>query len=375
MTGLPKQFLVIIKDYWFLITVIMSALLSLAYMIIFQVNPWDTQREIKHKRKLVGFHTLGGVSLLEAGHFKLAKAEFEAALKLASTNEEALNGRYLADLFLDLASPDWNPAVGLAVQDQLTRLIKQQSLQHVIEKYLGDLYAGTNQLDKAQLHYEKALALRSQYPDALCSLGWFHYSEVPDLERMEDCFRRTTTVNAHDYRGFHGLGYSLYMRALREENSEQRNQLMLEAAKQSDMAKTLSLQRFNIISDFGEVARCVDPRLSLHFHSYAMELLEDPTFVDVNPRGLLATLLEESGQVFIKGTDQLRAWINYQIALDCLAMHRLGHDPEGDKNHEVYLQKAREQDITKEISRIYFDQLRILERLTGDRASDPPPAG
>jgi tetratricopeptide (TPR) repeat protein len=317
----------------------------------------------------VGFHTLGGVSLLEAGHFKLAKAEFEAALVLAPTNEEALNGRYLADLFLEFESPDWNPAVGLAVQDQLTRLIKQQSLRHVIEKYLGDLYSRTNQFGQAQLHYEKALGLRPEYSDALCALGWFHYTYVPDLERMETYFRRTSEANAYDYRGFHGLGYSLYMRALREESPEQRNQLMHDAAKQSDVAKSLSFQRYNIMVDFGEVSRCVDPRLSLFFHSYAMELLEDPTFTEVNPRGIFATLLQEPGQVLIKGTDQLRAWINYQLALDCLAMHRLGQDPEGEKTHDAYFQKARDQDVSKEIFRIYSDQLAILDYLTGTRGS------
>ncbi len=369
MTVLPKQLLVIVKDYWFLITVIMSALLSTAYMIIFQVNPWDTQREIKHRRRLVGFHTLGGVSLLEAGHFKLAKAEFEAALVLASTNEEALNGRYLADLFLEFESPDWNPAVGLAIQDQLKRLIKQQSLQHVIEKYLGDLYSRTDQFDQAQLHYEKALGLRPEYSDALCALGWFHYTYVPDLGRMETYFRRTTEANAYDYRGFHGLGYSLYMRALREGNPEHRSELMLEAAKQSDVAKTLSFQRYDILVDFGEVARSVDPRLSLFFHSLAMELLEDPALTAVSPRGLLATLLQEPGQVYIKGADQMRAWINYQLALDCLAMHRLGDDPEGEKTHEVYFQKARDLDASKEILRIYSDQLATLDHLTGHRDS------
>ena len=181
-------------------------------------------------------------------------------------------------MFLDFETPDWNPAVGLAVQDQLKRLIKQQSLQHVIEKYLGDLHSRTNQVDQAQFHYQQALVLRPDYSDALFALGWFHYNQVPDLERMQTYFERMTKAAPYDYQGFHGLGYALYMRALREENPDHRTQLMAsDAAKQSDVGKTLSFNRFNIMVDFGEVARCVDPRLSIYFHSLAIELLEDPT--------------------------------------------------------------------------------------------------
>jgi uncharacterized protein HemY len=136
-------------------------------MIFFQVNPWDKQREIKHRRKLVRFHVTVGCLLMEGGHFALANAEFEAALKLKATDEEALNGRYLSSLFLGLESPDWDASAGWAVQDQLTKLIERPGLIHIVEKYLGDLCQRTSQLDEAKGHYEAALRLRPTYPDAL----------------------------------------------------------------------------------------------------------------------------------------------------------------------------------------------------------------
>jgi hypothetical protein len=94
-------------------------------------------------------------------------------------------------------------------------------------------------------------------------MGWLHYSEGPDIDRMEAAFRKMTEVSRFDYRGFHGLGYALYMNAIREPDSKRRSALIADAAKQSGSAKDLFFNQLNIIMDFGEVARSVDPGLSL----------------------------------------------------------------------------------------------------------------
>src|SRR5262249_17456825 len=297
-----------IKDYWFLIALVGSALASVAYMIIFRVTPWDTQQEVKNRKKLVGFHNTAGHSLLEGGQFQLARAEFEAALKLEPTDQRALNGRYVSNLFLAFDAPDWDASAGFGVQDQLTKLVKQPELVPIIKKYLGDLHSRTNQNDKAREYYEAALKLLPDYPDALCELGWFHYSTQPDLERMESYFRNLTRVSPYDFRGFHGLGYALYMRALNEEDAGRRRQLLITAAAQSEIGRDLSVNRWSIIADFGEVARSVNPRLSILFHEYGSELLEDAKLKRVNPRGLVANLLMSPGEVRIKSADEERAW-------------------------------------------------------------------
>jgi hypothetical protein len=108
-----------IKEYWFLVTIIGLAALSIAYMVVFRVNPWDKQRSAKLRRERVRFHNAVGNALLEAGSFKVAKNEFNEALKLAAVDHAALNGRYLAELFVGLDQPDWSPAVGLAIQNHL----------------------------------------------------------------------------------------------------------------------------------------------------------------------------------------------------------------------------------------------------------------
>src|SRR5689334_18326477 len=130
-----------IKDYWFLITLFVSVSISIAYMVIFRVNPWDAQRSAKLRREQLQFHNTVGHTLLDQGRFPAAKNEFEEALKLVPEDQSALNGRYLAELFLAFDQPDWDPAVALAIQGHMesTSVIEQHRIAHVVQKYLGDL--------------------------------------------------------------------------------------------------------------------------------------------------------------------------------------------------------------------------------------------
>src|SRR6187549_3668624 len=100
------------KDYWFLITLVGSVILTLGYMIIFRVNPWDQQRTVKLRRERVRFHNSVGYALIETGHYADARSEFEEALDLAAEDQTAVNGKYLANLFISLNSPVSDPAIG-----------------------------------------------------------------------------------------------------------------------------------------------------------------------------------------------------------------------------------------------------------------------
>ena len=84
------------------------------------------------------------------------------------------------------------------------------------------------------------------------------------------------TINPYDYRGLHGLGYALYMKAVREDDPQLRQKLINDATRQSESAKNLSINQVHIVMDFGEVARSQSPDVSMYFHKLAKKILEEP---------------------------------------------------------------------------------------------------
>jgi len=165
------------KDYWFLITLVASVILSLAYMIIFRVNPWDQQRAVKLRRDRVRFHNSVGYSLIETGHFADARAEFEESLTLSAEDQTAVNGKYLANLFINIGSPIADPAIGFAIHRRITEndSLKREQHLHIIDKYLGDLYMRICDVPKGLEYYRSALTRKPDYPDALYAIGWQYY--------------------------------------------------------------------------------------------------------------------------------------------------------------------------------------------------------
>jgi tetratricopeptide (TPR) repeat protein len=112
-----------------------------------------------------------------------------------------------------METPEWNPAIGITIQSSLKKLgiTVEKKLQHIVEKYFGDLNKYIGNYPEAKLHYEKALVLKPNYIDALYSYGWFSYSVIPDLKNMELIFSKMVEANIYDFRGFHGYGYALYI--------------------------------------------------------------------------------------------------------------------------------------------------------------------
>jgi hypothetical protein len=361
------------KDYWFLITLVASVVLTLAYMIVFRVNPWDQQRALKLRRDRVRFHNGVGFALIESGHFPEAQAEFEEALKLAAEDQTALNGKYLTNLFINIASPTADPAIGFAIHRHITETdaLRREQHLHIIDKYLGDLHMRISKFPEAVAYYESALKRKPDYPNALYTMGWQYYEGGQgDFEGMERMFRKLTEVDPHDYRGYHGLGYALYMKALREPDADSRTSLINEAARQSGLAKDLVFNQLNIVMDFGEVARSVDPDLSLFFHNYGKKVFTDPVLSKVgdNPFPLFGRLLMSDGEYTLESKEEKRAWIAFQRALDYLAMERIFDDPQYAAEHKRLVEQAGRLDANKLVQQIYTDQLAILDLLL------PPPA-
>jgi tetratricopeptide (TPR) repeat protein len=363
------------KDYWFLITLIASVFLTLAYMIVFRVNPWDQQRSIKLRRDRVRFHNSVGYTLIETGHYEDARAEFEESLKLSAEDQTALNGKYLANLFINLASPVSDPAIGFAIHRQITETesLTREHHMHIIDKYLGDLHMRITDIPRATEYYRSALKRKPDYPDALYEMGWYYYQDGHgDIGEMERMFRRLTEVDPHGYRGFHGLGYALYMKALGEEDENVRTSLVREAAEQSGAAQNLFYSQLNVAMDFGEVARSVDPDLSLLFHEYGKKLINDPvlSMTGNNQAPLQARILMGEGEITIDTKDEKRAWIAYQTALDHLAIERDSGDQSHAGEHQRLLEKAQRLDTEKKVYRLYADQLAILDKLMPAKAGE-----
>jgi hypothetical protein len=207
--------------------------------------------------------------------------------------------------------------------------------------------------------------LKPTYADALFALGWSCYSERSDPNGMEAAFRTMAQNNPHDYRGLHGLGYALYLRAVREKDLAQRDTLIAEATQQSQAAKNLSINALHIVMDFGEVARSSNPDVSLYFHEHARKLLKNPKLAELgdNPFSLFARLVMIDDSVVVETPQQKHAWIEYQIALDHLAMHRRGIGNGGELEHLAALKKAKRLDADGLMFKIYSDQLAILDHL------------
>jgi Flp pilus assembly protein TadD len=363
-----------LKDYWFLITLAASVLLAAAYMIVFRVSPWDQQRAAKLRRDRVRFHNAMGYTLIESGHFADARAEFDEAINLSAENQTALNGRYLAKLFLNVGSTAADPAIAFAILDHVseTEALRRDHHLHIIDKLLGDLHMSISNIPKAAEYYRSALDRKPNYANALYALGWHYYQVGLSVEGMEHAFRKLTEIAPLDYRGFHGLGYALYMHALGKDEDAPRSSLIEEAAKQSGVAKNLVFNQLNIVMDFGEVARSVDPGLSLFFHKYGKEIMTDPSLLEIgdNPYPLLARLLTSNGEVYIRTKNEKLAWIAYQMALDYLAMQRMPGAADYAAEYQRLFDEAESLDPDREMRRIYDDQLAILDRLLPARVDN-----
>jgi hypothetical protein len=266
-----------------------------------------------------------------------------------------------------------------AERDALTQLAGSGTspIGHIVEKYLGDVESRIDDFDAAAVHYQRALAMKADYTDALYTFGWFHYSVRVDTVRMEALFRKMTEVDPYDYRGFHGLGYAIYMRAIAA-HADEAAKLIAEAAEQSRRASRLAFEQLNIIADFGEIARSVDPDLSQFFHENALKLLDDPATAKL-PQ--IISMLDDrllktpDTHVYIITDKNRRAWLQYQLGLDHLAKSRLSTVDDARARtermaHDRLIADAHKLDSDNELLPIYEDQLTILDQFVPPRSSD-----
>lgn len=386
----PTRFTTFLKEYWFLLTFVGSLVVTVGSYIVYGISPLEKFREIRDRGTLIEFHNRVGRTHLDLGNFALAKAEFEHALKLNSSDLVASTGSYLADLFVAMDSPNWDPAAtlthkeGSADNEGEFRLPAERGFSHVARKYIADVNERIGSKKACIAHLKEALREKSDYVDALFAYGWVNYEvgTVAGLDEMEKSFKRITDIAPHDYRGRHGYGYALYMRAAAEPDAAKRTLLIAKAAEQSKIAIDLNYRPIHVRVDLGEVIRSVSPKWAVKFHEDALSLLENPQMMALsqNQGGWSRTVLKPCSKsdaqtnlcsprqlVSIYGAEEKKLLVKAELSLDYLAAARLSSSAEDaerlGKSHRQLADEVRASDKRGQVWLKYMDQLRILDVL------------
>jgi tetratricopeptide (TPR) repeat protein len=372
MTELRFRWLNVLKDYWmmltFVLTIAVSGVSSLFYFAVFEVNPFDKPYEVNIRIKHTRLHNQIGRTLLLQGHYEQARQEFSKALEFRPYDKDGLNGRLFCELFSGLRAIEWTPAASNIVMREIDQLefATDAAMLAVRQKYLGDLHArlgGQANVDKAISYYQAALQLNPYYADALFTYGWLTY-DLGQIEQMHTLFKRMAEQEHLDYRAFHGYGYAQYMLALREENPTRRQELLQEAAQQSAQAVNLQLNHINIVADLGEVARCINPSYAVFYHKLAQQLLDDPKLSQLpeNQAVLGIRLLLGEGYYQARTLQQKRAFVKYHLALDYLASYGLSEAEDALNKHKALLEEAKKLDEDAALLPIYEDGVNVIQR-------------
>jgi tetratricopeptide (TPR) repeat protein len=369
------ELLAFLKEYWFLITLIISLVTAISYMIVFHVSPWEKYKEISERKEAVAIHLALGQKLLDDGHHQQAAREFELALRLEPANPKALEGKRKADLLLEVDRIEWKPGLALAYIDTF-----RNPKDHTILLFLGRVFERIGETHKALEYYENA---RTAYRDshagpgldyyaALERMGWMFYMKG-NLDEMERCFTRMKEIAQFDYRGYHGLGYALYMKAYQLAQSEQEGvtQLLTEATNVLYSAAKYVPNFLMITMDIGEVARLIDPNFSIFWRERAMKCIveEELCRLEENKSDLTVLLFgSNAGDVVVSGKEDKIAWVKYQLALDHYVKAVLADPKNPDlTRHDSLVDEGKKMQKSESTFSIYEDQRTIVDTLLAKR--------
>lgn len=365
------EILQFIRDYWFLFTLVISIVTAIFAMVVFQVSPWEKYRETRERKAAVKFHLQLGQTLLDAGYYQDAAGEFEHSLKLVPSNPDSLEGKRKTDLFLRMRDLDWKPGRVMTYWDHFT-----QHSDHNMLLYMGMLQDRIGEPDEALKYFFKAMQAypgethftETYYRDALFQIGWIYYHKG-DYDQMGDYFRKMKETAIYDYRGYHGLGYALYMKAIAESNADGNAviKLLNEAAQLLYTASRYVPSILVVHADIGEIVRVIDPEFSISVHERAMECLTNDEYYSLwdNYSGVSAILISSNNQqVFLSKKEDKIAWVNYLLALDYYIKALLENKDAPDLGrHDQYMKDARSIQSGGDPEKIYQDQKTIGDRL------------
>ena len=246
---------------------------------------------------------------------------------------------------------------------------------------MGMIHQKIGECDMELDYFEKAAAAFRQacespgrmYCDALYQLGWHFYWKM-DYDRMADYFRNLIESIPYDYRGYHGLGYALYMKAIDRSLSscESAVNLLEEATKLLRVAFNYVPSLLMVNMDMGEIVRIVDPSLSILFHEHAMECVKNDQLYSLQENNCsLGVILISSGhQMTLSMKEDKIAWINYQLALDYyIKAFQENMDDPNLAQHNQYVIEAQAVQKGPDPQKIYQDQKSINDRLLKCKAT------
>jgi len=362
------KFLKVIQDYWFLITLLFSALATLFYFIYFDVNPLEKQYENKIQTLHVDLHNNIALSYLQQGYYKDALEEFDNTLGYKSYNKLALNGKFLTELFLNLKSIEHNPTLSEKTKTEVAKLEidENDELYRIRKKYYADNELGNGRTDEAIALYNELLVEDSNYVDLLYTYGWLTYEfGKTELNKMATLFKKQTEIAPRDFRGYHGFAYAMYMKAVYETDPTLRNDFIYEAANQCINAYNLIFTRFNVVLDLGEIVRSINPSMALEMHLKAKQLLDDPAIMALDENsptlGYKLLMSNSDNYVIIATHEQKKALVFYEMALDYLADYRKNYEITSLVEYEELLDLANELDKNGDIRLIFEDQKNVLD--------------
>jgi Tfp pilus assembly protein PilF len=141
------------------------------------------------------------------GKVEQASAEYEAALKNASKLQprnidiyKGLGAIYLQQKKFQEAEKVYSLVVGLAPSDPQAHL------------YLGSIYNELNQNDLAEKEFKEALQLKSDYHEALNSLGYLYVDTDKNLDQAEGLIRKALAMDPDNGAYIDSLGWLYFKR-------------------------------------------------------------------------------------------------------------------------------------------------------------------
>lgn len=370
------EFLHFVKEYWFLITLIISVITAGLYMLVFHVTPWDTYRQMSERKRAVATHLKLGKKLLDLGHYKQALAEYEHSLRLDPANPEALEGKRKADMFLQVDAVEWKPGEAVAYKDVFSSREDHHILHFmgILSEKIGDSEAALGYYEQARLAYQRVNPdAQADYYAALFNIGWLKYSRKK-FDEMERCFEKMCQLAEFDYRGFHGRGYALYMKAVHLANTDGAAAV---AVLQQATDMLYSAQRYvpNILvinTDIGEVTRIIDPDFSIRSHQRAMDCIRQDELYNLheNQGTIFVTLLCSDHDVWLTNRQEKIAWVTYLLALDHYAKaKRFAAGDSAMREHDRLVKEAGKYQETPGPRMLYDDQKIIMDRFLAGLAS------
>lgn len=194
----------ILTTYQFLFTIIIGILTVLYVQWVFDVSPFENQKNTSTNKKLAEFYQQLGDSLMNAGNYQESEKAFKAAIVLQPNNAKAIYGLTKIQVF--------NPGEGEKYYDPE---IADDKIDYLIEQFPdnADLYyfKGANALDRLDFDeqkkwLEKSIALDDKSFRAYADYGYACLIAGDTVCAFEK-YNKSLEIKQNSALANHGIGY------------------------------------------------------------------------------------------------------------------------------------------------------------------------